>query len=42
MNETWLSTQGEESKTVEFALSGFHVKSFTHQLQDRGGGVATI
>ena len=42
MNETWLSAQGDEEKTVELAPSGIDVKSFPHQSQSRGGGIATV
>ena len=42
VTETWLSTQGGESKTVELAPSGFHVKSFPRQSRSRDGGVATM
>ena len=42
MNETWLSAHGDEAKTVVFAPSGFHVKSFPRQSRSRGGGIATI
>ena len=41
MTETWLSTQGEEAKTVELAPSGFEVKSFPRQSRSHGGGIAT-
>ena len=42
MNETWLSAQGDEAKTVELAPSGFDVKSFPRQSRSRGGGIATV
>ena len=42
VNETWHCSQGDESKTVELAPSGFDVKSFPRQSQSRGGGIATI
>ena len=42
MTETWLSAQGDEAKTVEFAPSGFDVKSFPRQSRSRGGGIATV
>ena len=42
MTETWLSAQGDETKTVELASSGFDVKSFPRQLRSRGGGIATV
>ena len=41
MTETWLSAQGVEAKTTEFALSGFDVKSFPRQSRSRSGGIAT-
>ena len=41
MTETWLSAQGDGSKTVELAPSGFDVKSFPRQSRSRGGGIAT-
>ena len=41
MTETWLSTQGDEAKTVELAPSGFYVKSISRQSRCRGGGIAT-
>ena len=40
MTETWLSAQGDETKTVKLAPSGFDVKSFPRRY--RGGGIATI
>ena len=42
VTETWLSTQGDEAKTVELAPSGFDVKSFPRQSRSRGGGIATV
>ena len=42
MTDTWLSAQGDETKTVELAQSGFDVKSFPRQSRSRGGGIATI
>ena len=42
VTETWLSAQGDETKTVELAPSGFGVKSFPRQSPSRGGGIATI
>ena len=42
LTETWLSAQGEEAKTVEFAPSGFDEKSFLRQSRSRGGGIATV
>ena len=42
VTETWLSAQGDESKTVELAPSGFDVKSFQRQSRSRGGGMATV
>ena len=42
VNETWVSAQGEEAKTVELAPSRFDVKSFLRQSRSRGGGIATI
>ena len=42
MTETWLSAQGDEAKTVEFAPSGFDVKSFPRQSRSSGGGIATV
>ena len=41
MTETWLSTQGDEAKTVELAPSAFDVKSLPRQSRSRGGGIAT-
>ena len=41
VTETWLSTQGDEAKTVELAPSGLDVKSFPRQSRYRGGGIAT-
>ena len=32
----------DKAKTVEFAPSGFDVKSFPRQSLSRGGGIATI
>ena len=40
--ETWLSAQGDEAKTVEFAPSGFNVKSFPRQSRSLCGGIATV
>ena len=42
MTETWLSAQGDEAKTVEFAPSVFDVNSFPRQSRSRGGGNATV
>ena len=42
VTETWLSSQGEEAKTVELAPSGFDVKSFPRQSRSRGCGIATV
>ena len=42
VTETWLSAQGDEAKTVEFAPSRFDVKSFPRQSRSRGGGIATV
>ena len=42
MNETWLSVQGDETKSFELAPSEFDVKSFPRQSRSRGGGIATI
>ena len=42
VTETWLSTQGDEAKTVELAPIGFDVKSFPRQSRSRGGGIATV
>ena len=42
VTETWLSSQGDEAKTVELAPSGFEVKSFPRQSRSRGGGIATV
>ena len=42
VTETWLSTQGDEAKTVELAPSGFDVKSFQRKSRSRSGGIATI
>ena len=42
VTETWLSAQGDETKTVELAPSGFDVKSFPRQSRSRGGGIATV
>ena len=42
LTDTWLSAQGDEAKTVELAPRGFGVKSFPHQSQSRGGGIAII
>ena len=35
VDETWLSAQGDEAKTVEIAPSGFDVKSFPRQSRFR-------
>ena len=40
--ETWLSALGDKAKTVELALSGFDMKSFSRQSRSRGGGIATV
>ena len=37
VTETWLSAQGDETKTAELAPSGFDVKSFPRQSRSRGG-----
>ena len=42
VTETWLSAQGDETKTVELAPSGFDVKLFPRQSRSRGGGKATV
>ena len=42
MTKTWLSSQGDEAKTVELASSGIDVKSFPRQSRSRGGGIATV
>ena len=42
VTETWLSAQGDETKTAELAPSGFDVKSFPRQSRSRGGGIATV
>ena len=42
MTETWLSTLGDEAKSVKLAPSGFDVKSFQRQSRSRGGGIATV
>ena len=42
MTETCLCAQGDESKSVELAPSGFDVKSFPRQSQSRGGGIYTL
>ena len=42
MTETWHSAQGDETKSVELAPSGFDVKSFPRQSRYRGGGIATV
>ena len=42
MTETWLSTQGDEVKTVELAPIGFDVKSFPRQSRSCGGGIAAV
>ena len=42
VTETWLSAQGDNTKTVELAPSGFDVKSFKRQLQSCGSGIATV
>ena len=42
VKETWLSAQGDESKTAELAPSGYDVKSFPRQSRTRGGGIATV
>ena len=41
VTETWLSAQGHEAITVEFAPSGFDVKLFPRQSRSCGGGIAT-
>ena len=40
--KTWLSAQGDETKSVELAPSGFDVKSFQHQSRSRGGEIAAV
>ena len=42
VTETWLSTQGDEAKTVELAPSRIDVKSLPRQSRSRGCGIATI
>ena len=42
VTDTWLSAQGDEAITFEFAPSGFDVKSFPRQIRSRGGEPATI
>ena len=42
VTETWLSAQGYQANTVELAPSGFDMKPFSHQLQSRGIGIATV
>ena len=42
VTETGLSAQGDESKTVELAPSGFGMKSFPCQSLPRVGGIATV
>ena len=42
VTETWLSAQGNETKTVELAPSGFDVKSFPRQSRSHGGGIVTV
>ena len=42
VTETWLSAQGDETKTVELTPSGFDVKSFPRQSRSHGGGIATV
>ena len=42
VTETWLSSQGDEAKTVELAPSGFDVKSFPRQSRSHGDGIATV
>ena len=42
VTETWFSTQGDVTKTIELATSGFDVNSFPRQSRSRGGGIATI
>ena len=39
VTETWLSSQCDETKTVELAPSGFDEKSFPRQSTSRGGGL---
>ena len=39
MTKTWLSAQGDESKTVELAPSGFDVKPFPRQSRSHGGEI---
>ena len=41
LTETWLSSQGDEAKTVDLAPSVFDVKSFPRQSRPRGGAIAT-
>ena len=42
VTKQWLSTQGDEAKTVELAPSWFDEKSFPRQSRSRCGGIATI
>ena len=42
MTDTWLSAQGDKTKTVELAPSGFDVKSFPRKSRPHGGGIATV
>ena len=41
VTETWLSAQGDKTKIVELAPSGFNVKSFPRQSRSSGGGIAS-
>ena len=42
VTETWLSAQGDETKTAELAPCGFDMKSFPRQSRSRGGGIAIV
>ena len=42
VTETWLSAQGDETKSAELAPSGFHVKEFPRQSTSHGDETATI
>ena len=42
VNETRLSAQGNEAKSVEFVPSGFDVKSFHRQSRFRGGAITIL
>ena len=41
MTETWISAQGDDTKTVELAPSGFDVISFPRQSRSRDGEIVT-